>query len=158
MGVLTRANFRFLYRELEGRIDRRTWWIAVLPIVCALIVMTAIWIAIMPPGARDLTQEKFFDAKSLAAYAYLLVFALAILIGFVMIYHASAKRLTDRGLPQALAGLPPFALFLDGAMHWLAPRAEGAIAPAMLWTLDVAALAILVWTIIELGLKKGRAS
>ena len=69
-----------------------------------------------------------------------------------------AKRLRDRGRPPALAGLLPFALFFDGAMRWLAGRADGAITPAMLWTLDVLTLAVVIWTLIECGVKKGRGA
>lgn len=157
-GLLTAANFRFLYRQDAGVLGRAAWWVAIAPPALALIVMTLVWLAIMPPGARDLTTEAFFEWKSVLAYAYLLVFAFATLLGFVMIYNVCAKRLRDRARPPALAGLLPFALFFDGAMHWLAARAGGAITEPMLWALDVAALAVVVWTILECGLKGSRAS
>jgi uncharacterized membrane protein YhaH (DUF805 family) len=155
--LLSRASFRFLYREDEGTLGRAAWWTAIAPPTLTLFVMTAIWLAIMPAGARDLARDGFFDARSVATYAYLLVFAFATLIGFVMIYNVTAKRLRDRGRPPALAGLLPFALFFAGAMRWLAGRAEGAITPAMLSALDVAALAVVIWTLIECGVKKGRS-
>lgn len=154
--LLSPANFSFLYRQDEGRLGRAGWWVAVAPPALTLIVMTLIWLAIMPPGARDLAKEPFFDAASVAAYAYLIVFAFATLLGFVMIYNVTAKRLRDRGLPPALAGLMPFALFFAGAMGWLAARSQGAITPAMLWALDILTLAVIAWTIIECGMKKGR--
>lgn len=155
--LLSRANFRFLYREDQGALGRAAWWTAVAPPALTLLVMTLIWLAIMPAGARDLVRDGFFDARSVLTYAYLLVFAFATLLGFVMITNVTAKRLRDRGRPPALAGLLPFALFFAGAMRWLAARAEGAITPGMLWALDVAALAVVVWTILECGFRKGRA-
>lgn len=156
--LLSRANFRFLYREDEGTLGRAAWWVAVAPPALTLIVMTLVWLAVMPPGARDPARDGFFDARSVATYAYLLVFAFATLIGFIMIYFVTAKRLRDRGKPPALAGLLPFALFFAGAMRWLAARSEGAITPPMLWALDVAALAAVIWTLIECGLKQGRGA
>lgn len=155
-GVLSAANFRFLYRETEGRIDRATWWTASLPLALLLFVLTMIWLAIRPPGARDLVTQGFFDAKTAVVYLYLILFAFTVLLVSVMQYSVSAKRLRDRGLPPSLAGLLPFAVFFTGGMHWLAPRSAGALPDWSLWALDVATLAVFFWTVIECGVKKGR--
>lgn len=154
--MLTRERFTFLYRQDEGRVDRATFWRAALPVLAMLGAMTAIWLAIMPQGGRDLTRDAFFDGKVAATYAYLLAFTLAALIGSAMLYFLAAKRLRDAGRPSWLAGLPFLALFGDGALHWAAARADGAIGPGALFAADVAAIAAVVWAVIDMGLRKSR--
>lgn len=151
-----RERFTFLYRQDEGRVDRATFWRAAAPVLATLIAMTAIWLAIMPQGARDLTHEAFFDARTAATYAYLLVFTLAALLGGVMLYFLGAKRLRDIGRPVWLAGFPFLAIFVDGALHWAAARADGAIGAGALFVADVIAIASIVWAFIDMGLRKSR--
>ncbi|QLP97152.1 MAG: DUF805 domain-containing protein [Rhodoblastus sp.] len=153
--MLTRERFTFLYRQDEGRVDRATFWRAALPVLAMLGAMTAIWLAIMPQGGRDLTRDAFFDGKVAATYAYLLAFTLAALIGSAMLYFLAAKRLRDAGRPSWLAGLPFLALFGDGAFIGR-PRADGAIGPGALFAADVAAIAAVVWAVIDMGLRKSR--
>ena len=154
--MLTRENFAFLYRQDQGRIDRATFWRASLPVLIALGAMTALWLAIKPEGARDLTKVAFFDGKVAATYAYLLAFTLAALIGSVMLYFVGAKRLRDVGRPPGLAGAPFLALFLNGALHWAAARSDGAIGTGVLFAADVVAIATFVWAFIDMGLRKSR--
>lgn len=151
-----RDEFTFLYRQDQGRLDRAGFWRASLPVLAALAAMTALWLAIRPEGARDLTHDAFFDARVAATYVYLLIYTLALLVGAVMLTFVGAKRLRDIGRPPALAGLPFFALFCDGALHWAAARAEGAIGPLALAGADVFALACLVWAFVEMGLRNSR--
>ena len=151
-----RENFTFLYRQDEGRIDRATFWRAAAPVLIALAAMTAIWIAIMPRAARDLAHEAFFDGRVVATYLYALIFALALLIGAVMLYFLGAKRLRDVGRPPWLAGFPFLALFFDGALHWAAARSEGAIGESALFVADVIAIASVIWVFIDMGLRRGR--
>ncbi len=151
-----RDDFTFLYRQDQGRIDRATFWRASLPILVTLGAMLAIWLAIMPNGARDLASVAFFDARVAATYLYLLVFTLAGLIGAVMLYFVAAKRLRDVGRPVWLAGFPFLAIFIDGALHWTAARSDGAIGPGVLYVADVIAIASLVWAVIDMGLRKSR--
>jgi uncharacterized membrane protein YhaH (DUF805 family) len=155
-GVRTRESFRFLYRQDQGRIGRRVWWIAALPIMMTLGVMTLVWLAIMPRGARDLSSGVFFDRSTALVYAYLLVFTLALLIGGVMFAFLGAKRLRDAGRPPWLAPAPLLALFLAGAAHWAAPRSGGAIGPNALWIVDVLALSCLAWAFLDMGFRKSR--
>ena len=151
-----RENFTFLYRQDEGRIDRATFWRAAAPVLITLAAMTAIWIAIMPRAARDLAHEAFFDGRVVATYLYALIFALALLIGAVMLYFLGAKRLRDVGRPPWLAGFPFLALFFDGALHWAAARSEGAIGESALFVADVIAIASVIWAFIDMGLRRGR--
>jgi uncharacterized membrane protein YhaH (DUF805 family) len=154
--VRLRENFTFLYRQDEGRIDRATYWRAAAPVLLVLAAMTAIWIAVMPRGARDLAHEAFFDGRVAATYLYALIFALALLIGAVMLYFLGAKRLRDVGRPPWLAGFPFLALFFDGALRWAAARSEGALGEGALFVADVIAIAAVVWAVIDMGLRRGR--
>ena len=154
--MLTRETFTFLYRQDQGRVGRGAFWRAAAPVLLVWASMTAIWLAIMPHGPRDPGRDGFFDGAVAATYLYALVYALALLIGAVMLYFLGAKRLRDIGRPVWLAGVPFLALFLDGALHWAAPRAEGAIGAGLLYGADVVALAAVAWAVIDMGLRKSR--
>jgi hypothetical protein len=150
------ARFRFLYRQGEGVLAPREWAAAAWPPVAIVAAMTLIWVAIAPNGPRDLSQESLFSLGVVAAHAYFMVYAFAILICAVAEYFVSAKRFADRGKPPALAGLAPFSLLVAGAAHWYQPRSEGAMPAALSYVFDVIALAIVGWNIVELGFGPSR--
>ena len=154
--MLTRDRFAFLYRQDQGRIGRATFWRAAAPVLATLAAMTAIWLAIMPRGARDLAHEAFFDARVAGVYLYALIYALALLLGAVMLSFLGAKRLRDAGRPPFLAAFPFLAIFFDGALRWTAARAEGAIGEGALFVADVVAIAAVVWALIDMGLRRSR--
>jgi uncharacterized membrane protein YhaH (DUF805 family) len=148
-------NFRFLYRQGEGCIGRRQWWLASAPPTVVAVALTLIWIAIAPP-ARDLAHEQLFIGGVAARYAYLIVYSFVLLLSAVMQYFVSAKRFSARELPSSLAGVLPFAIFVAAAANWYQPRSEGAEPAWISWLFDLAALAAVGWTIYELGLAKDR--
>jgi uncharacterized membrane protein YhaH (DUF805 family) len=123
--------------------------------VAIALAMTGVWLVIAPRQARDLSHESFVDLSVVATYGYLIVYAFALLVCAVAEYFVSAKRFADRGRSPALAGLAPFSLFLAGAANWYQPRSEGAMAPWLTCAFDAVALAVLVWTVAELGFAKG---
>jgi uncharacterized membrane protein YhaH (DUF805 family) len=153
--ALRGERFRFLYRQGDGAIDRREWLLASWPPVAIALAMTGVWLVIAPRQARDLSHESFVDLSVVATYGYLIVYAFALLVCAVAEYFVSAKRFADRGRSPALAGLAPFSLFLAGAANWYQPRSEGAMAPWLTCAFDAVALAVLVWTVAELGFAKG---
>jgi uncharacterized membrane protein YhaH (DUF805 family) len=155
-GVLSRENFRFLYRQDQGRIDRRAFWIASLPILMILTVMTLVWLAVKPQGARDLSSGVFFDAPTAFAYAYLLVYTACMMLGAIMFYFVGAKRLRDGARPPWLAAAPFLMVYAAGAVHWAAPRSDGGVGPLALWAVDVLAIASVVWAVLDMGLRKSR--
>lgn len=155
-GVLTAANFRPLYRQDEGRIDRATWWVASIPPTLIVFVMTLVWFAIAPRARRDLGTEQFLDPFVIATYAYLMVYGFAIIFCQIAQYNVSAKRFHDRGSPGSLAGLLPLAALLLGSLHWLAPQVAPAIPGWYLWLGNVIFLIVLVWNLVELGFLPGR--
>jgi chromate transport protein ChrA len=145
------ARFRFLYRQAEGVVDRGVWARASLPPAAIALVLTAIALAIAPNAPRDLAREAFFDPIVVATHAYFLVYAFALILCAVAEYFLSAKRFADRGKPPALAGLMPFSLLIAGAANWYQPRSEGTMPEALTYAFDAAAIAIVAWSVIELG-------
>jgi hypothetical protein len=150
------ASFQFLYRESEGVIDRRAWWMAIWPPIAIVAAMTLLWVAIAPRETRDLGRESLFSFSVLAVHAYFIVYAFAVLLCAVAQYFVSAKRFSDRARPQGLAGLLPFALLVAGAANWYQPLSEGSMPEALTWIFDAIALGVAGWTIAELGFGESR--
>jgi uncharacterized membrane protein YhaH (DUF805 family) len=158
MDSLSRGErFRFLYRQGEGAIDRREWRRSVWPPVAIAVAATLLWLLVAPRQARDLAREGFIDLRVAAAYVYLIVYAFILLLCAVVEYFVSAKRFADRGKPPALAGLAPFSLFFAAAAQWYQPRSEGLMPLWLTWAFDAAAVAVVIWTIAELGFARSVA-
>ena len=122
------SQFAFLFRTEQGRIDRQTWHYGAGLLALPLVVLTGLWLALAPYANRSLDQRAFADPRTFASYAYLVVYAFAVLLIAVCYVNLSAKRFRDRGRPApvGLAGLLPFVALCDGAARWLQPRvAEG---------------------------------
>jgi uncharacterized membrane protein YhaH (DUF805 family) len=150
MGEADRS-FRFLFRTDQGAIDRSTWWRGTVPIAAVGAVATAGWLAVRPFTHDALHQP---PALAVLGYLYLLAFTFAVLILLICEYNLSAKRFAARGKPRALAALLPLGLLASGAFAWYAPRSQGAV-PG--WSVEAAVacvLAIAVWFIVELGLRR----
>jgi uncharacterized membrane protein YhaH (DUF805 family) len=156
MAASRAERFRFLYREAEGVVDREVWRRASLPPLAIALGMTIVWLVIAPNGPRDLNSEAFIDLSVVATHLYALVYSFALVFCAVAEYFLSAKRFTDRGKPQALAGLLPLSLLLAGAANWFQPRSEGTMPVGLVYLFDGIAILILVWNIIELGFGESR--
>jgi uncharacterized membrane protein YhaH (DUF805 family) len=150
------SEFRFLYRQAEGVIDRATWVRASLPPIAIGLALTVVAWFITPDHPRDLATQAFIDGAIVARNIYFLVYAFALILCAVAEYFVSAKRFADRGLPGALAGLAPFALLLAGAANWYQPRSEGSMPAAATWAFDAAAAGIVAWSVVELGFRASR--
>jgi uncharacterized membrane protein YhaH (DUF805 family) len=150
------SEFRFLYRQAEGVIDRATWIRASVPPVAIGLALTAVAWWITPDRPRDLSTQAFIDTAIVARNVYFLAYAFVLMICAVAEYFVSAKRFADRGLPGALAGLAPFALLLAGAANWYQPRSEGSMPEAAAWGFDAVAVGIVVWSVVELGVRASR--
>ncbi len=150
------SGFRFLFRSDQGRIDARTWWRGSAGLGAILAALTAIWVYLSPAAHRDLGTTPFLAWWTLAAYIYLLLYAFAVLLIAICHTNLSAKRWRDRGRPASLAGLLPLAALVSGAAHWLQPRVEQFIPYWYVLGTDLLFAAIVVWTVIELGLDRPR--
>jgi uncharacterized membrane protein YhaH (DUF805 family) len=145
------ARANFLFRTDEGRIDARTWRVCTAGFCLVLLGLTAIWIVLAPNAHRDIGSSPFFSVATMAAYAYLLVYAFAILLIGICHYNLSAKRWRDRGKPAALAALLPLAVLFAGAAHWLQPRVAEDMSFGYVLACDLLLAAIIVWNIVELA-------
>ena len=154
-GLPSKERLNFLYRRSDGAIGRREWALASLPPTLILIVLTLIWLLIMPREARDLSQG-LIDLGVAARYLYLIVYAFIVLLCAIAQYFVSAKRFADLDKPPALAGVAPFAVFLAAAANWYEPRSEGWAPHWVALVLDVVAVGAVAWNIAELGFVKGR--
>ena len=150
-------SFRFLFREDQGRIGRRTWWTGTLGLGAVLAALTGVWLFASrgATGAFDSTQAEV--ARTVIASLCLILFAAGILLIAVCHTMLSAKRLNDRARPAGLAGVLPLAALLTGAAHWLQPRMEGAMPGWSLWVADGSMAAVVVWVVAEMGVLAARA-
>jgi uncharacterized membrane protein YhaH (DUF805 family) len=152
------SGFGFLFRSDQGRIGTRTWWLGSAGLGATLAVLTALWVGLEPSAHRDLGTTSFLDWWTLAAYVYLLFYALAVLLIAICYTNLSAKRWRDRGRPASLAGLLPLAALVSGAVHWLQPRVAESIPHWYVLGTDLLLAAIIVWTVIELGFDRPRVT
>ncbi len=144
-------GWRYLFREEQGRIGALAWRRGFSVLAVLMIALTALWFLLLPYANRDLDERQLVDPMAFVVYAYLMVYAAAILLAAVCFYFLSAKRWRDLGKPPALAGLPLLAGLIAGATAWLQPR----VAEIMPWwivgALDVGLIAIVIWQAWELG-------
>jgi uncharacterized membrane protein YhaH (DUF805 family) len=155
-GPAPETGFGFLFRQDQGRIDRRMWWKATAGLAGVLAAFTSIWIYLLPSAHRDLDTTPFLAWWTLAAYVYLLFYAFAILLIAICHYNLSAKRWRDRSRPAALAGLLPLAALVAGAAHWLQPQMADFIPCWYVLGADAGFTGILLWTVVELGFDRPR--
>ncbi len=142
---------RFLFRSDQGRIDARTWRRGTALLLAILAVLTAIWLPLEPLTHRDLATTPFFAWATIAAFAYLVLYAFAVILIGISHYNLSAKRWRDRGWSGALAGLLPLFALFSGAAHWLQPRVAEDVSYWYVAGADAALAAIIVWNVVELG-------
>jgi len=157
VGLLAEEGGRFLFRTDQGRINARTWRRGTALLLAILIVLTAIWLPLEPLTHRDLATTPFFAWTTVAAFAYLVLYAFAVLLIAICHYNLSAKRWRDRRWPGALAGLLPFFALLSGAAHWLQPRVAEVLPYWYVAGVDVLLVAIIVWNLVELGVLDRRS-
>lgn len=146
----------FLFRDERGVIDAATWRHGLAILLAPMLAMTIAWLLLLPYANRDLTERAFVDPVSIVVYAYLMVYAAAILLASVCLYFLSAKRWRDLGRTPALAGLPLIVALVDGALHWLQPRASEIMPSGVVVAADLILLALLVWQARELGWRPTR--
>ncbi len=155
-GLPSSERIAFLYRTDQGRIDRATWARGAAGLAAVLVPLTLIWLALTPYTAHDLATSPLFVPQTVAAYAYLIVYAIAVLLICASWVNLSAKRFRDldRPAPLGLAGLLPLAALLAGAAHWLQPRVAEVMPRWYVTIFDVILVAVAVWSLLELGYRR----
>jgi uncharacterized membrane protein YhaH (DUF805 family) len=142
---------RFLFRTDQGLIGQKTWWIGSLWLGAIFALLSTISLLLSPYTRHDLAKTPLLDWHVIAAYLYLTFYIFALILIAICFYNLSAKRWRDRGKPSALAGLLPFFALLSGAVHWLYPQLGDEIPIWSVIATDAVFVALLLWTIVELG-------
>jgi ABC-type uncharacterized transport system permease subunit len=151
------ARARFLFREEQGVIDAQTWRRHVAWLVLVVLGMTALWMFLSPYAHHDLATSAFIAPMTILAFAYLLVFAFAVIIAAISYTMLSAKRLRDRKEPTGLAGLVPLLALCAGSLHFLQGKTPDVISHWYVLALDGVLCVVAVLTIVDLGFRPGRA-
>ena len=153
-GLLGDHSFRFLFQQGEGSIDRRTWLRGIAAILVPLLALTALWVAVSGSAEAPITNNQpQANAGTAFTHIYLVVYALAVLLGAVCYYNLTAKRLIARSKPPALAGLLPLAALLTGATFWMLPRIGDALPGWTGFAMSGVTFGLFLWNIVELGLR-----
>jgi uncharacterized membrane protein YhaH (DUF805 family) len=141
-GFLSAATFRFLFRDDRGRIDRRTWWLA-------MAALAAAWLLAL------VAQRILNRSEDITKVAITAAFVIASIFLAVCYYFVSAKRFNDRGRPSELALLLPAAIFIEAGLHWLGPSLVDLVPD---WCHDLTGgvvIAVALWNVTELGVLPG---
>ncbi len=154
---MTGDRARFLFRNEAGLIDAPTWRLHAAWLAGLAAVMTLIWLALRPYAHHDLATTAFLDPMTIVAFAYLIIYAFAVLIVAISYTMLSMKRLRDRGEPTGLAGLVPLLALCAGSLHFLQAKTPDVISGWYVVGLDAASVLVLVATIADLGFRKGRS-
>ncbi|MCC3246826.1 hypothetical protein LG047_16130 [Methylocystis sp. WRRC1] len=151
-------RIRFLYRTDQGRVDRATWLRGVGALAAVIAPFMLVWTALSPYTEHDLTTDPFFKPMTAVAYAFVIIYAFVVLLVAISFVNLSAKRFRDLGRtpPLGLASLPPFAALIAGATHWLQPRVAEVMPIYWVWGADAALVAVILWTVYELGFSEPR--
>jgi uncharacterized membrane protein YhaH (DUF805 family) len=150
-------RIRFLYRTEQGRIDRATWLKGAGALAGVIAPFFLIWLVLSPYTDHDLSRgDPFFAPMTAVAYGFVLLYAFVILLVAVSYVNLSAKRFRALGhrAPVALAGLAPLVALIVGATHWLQPRVMEVMPRFWVWGVDAVLVAVVAWTIYELGLRE----
>ena len=150
--LLSGERLRFLFRTEQGRIGRQDWWTGVALLAGGLVVLTAGWFAVAPYTDRTIDESQaLIEPATVAAYAYLMAYALAIVLAAVSFTMLSIKRLRDRLRPTGLAGLVPLLALVDGSTRWLQPRVDEVMSRGWVYGADVLLIAAVAWAVYEMG-------
>ncbi|UDL94508.1 hypothetical protein LGH83_18730 [Lichenihabitans sp. PAMC28606] len=158
MSETERHTFFFLFRTDKGLIGRSTWWRGTVPLTTLAVVGTMIWVILRPYAHHDLAQEQFLAPMTILAYAYLILFAFAVLLIAICEYNLSAKRFRARGRPASLAGLLPLSLLVGSAAIWFIPRSFDSLPDWSAPVIVALMTAVALWNAIELGVLNDRPS
>ena len=153
----TGERARFLFRSEDGTIDAPTWRRHVAWLAALTAIMTAVWFLLRPYAHHDLATTAFIAPMTIAAFAYLIVYAFAVLFIAISYTMLSIKRLRDRGEPTGLAGLVPLLALCAGSLHFLQAKTPDVISGWYVIGLDALLIVVVIGTIADLGFRQGRS-
>ena len=149
-----RDRGRFLFRNENGTIDAPTWRFHASWLGALLALMTLGWFALRPYAHHDLATSAFIAPMTIVAFAYLIVYAFAVILIAVCYVMLSMKRLRDRAMPVGLAGLVPVLVLFAASLHFLRAQTPDVVSVWYLVALDLLLAGAAVWTIAELGVRR----
>ena len=149
------ARGTFLFRREDGTIDAATWRRHTAWLFALFAGLTLVWFVLQPYAHHDLATSAFLAPMTIVAFAYLIVYAFAVLLIAVCYVMLSMKRLRDRGLPVGLSGLVPALGLFAASLHFLRAQTPDVVAIWYVVALDGALICAVAWTIFELGIRSG---
>ena len=156
MPPVAEGRARFLFRNEEGVIDAPTWRFHAGWLLALALALTALWLVLKPFTHHDLATSAFIAPMTVLAFAYLVAYSFALLLIAVCYVMLTIKRLRDRAAPPALAALVPLLLLFAAALHFMHAEAPDVILTAYVVVLDIALIAAVTWTVVDLGFGQGR--
>jgi uncharacterized membrane protein YhaH (DUF805 family) len=158
-GILSAQNFRFLFREDKGNINRYTWWVATAALAAVLAIVGLLAAALILTAGNvsanaATAQESITLLSILTQGVYLTaIFHILIILVFVCYYFVSAKRYNDLGKSPKLGLILPAALYL----LIVSPILVDQVLPVFgRWIMAVLFAAVALWQVYELGFRKGQ--
>ena len=136
---MSNIDFYRLYFDAEGRIGRAQFWIGLLGLVAAVIVLMVLIALIFGP---------------LSFTAHLLVFLVEVAIAYLC-YALFAKRFQDRGRPGIYAAIPVGVYLIIALFSLLGLTGDENAPTALGIVLGIVDLAIGIWVLIDLGIMPG---
>jgi uncharacterized membrane protein YhaH (DUF805 family) len=130
-------DFNHLYLQSNGRIGRQTYWIGAIALGVVSIIVSLIF-------------GRFLAGAG--AIIFGIVWQLIILYPA---YNLMAKRFQDRDKPTTYALYAIIAFFVLGVVSMLTAPAAGASPGAISVVVGLITLAIAIWVLIELGIRRG---
>lgn len=143
-------NFRDLYTSFDGRINRKPFWLGIIGLIVASIIITVV--VVLPLSALSKTLGN----------------VLGLLISLAFLYPGCAlgiKRLHDRGKSGTLMAVfvAPGLVYQIADLLGLATRQAALngqtfpVPTALGSALGLLSLAVGIWALVTLGLRKGTA-
>ncbi|MCC7346922.1 MAG: DUF805 domain-containing protein [Variibacter sp.] len=132
-------DFSYLYTSFDGRINRKPFWMAVLIMIAATIVISIVVALLLGTQAR-----------SFAIFSFLLQLALLYPSLALMI-----KRLHDRNRPDYFAYIMVAPSVLTGALMAFGLAGDPLAPNALYYVLQIVSFAVGIWAFIDLGCLRG---
>ncbi|RFB79535.1 DUF805 domain-containing protein [Methylovirgula sp. 4M-Z18] len=153
-GLFTRQNLRFLFREDQGVIDRRTWWLAVTLLgavwIIAALIATALRYAIVSAVMRLDNSTNMLELMQKMTFSG--IFNIVMILVYVCYYFVSAKRFRDLGRSPYLGLILPAAIYLAASFG---PVLNAFFPPYGSWLAGVCLSLVAFWNVVVLGFTKG---
>lgn len=152
-GATGGSRSRFLFREDAGTIGAATWRFHAAWLAALAVAMTLGWFALQPYAHHDLKTQAFLQPMTIVAFAYLIVYAFALILVAISYVMLTMKRFRAVGAPAGLAGLVPLLALFAASAHFMHSQTPDAFGLPYVVALDAALAIVTLWTVVELGVR-----